>query len=113
MNDYSFGNRLLALRTRCGLTQTALGERLGVSGKAVSYLTSADGEEVRVRQCGLGGSYIYCQTTKRRVSGLKRIETERRLTQAEYLTLLMEADPASGRYARRDTASAMKISISR
>ena len=58
-----------------------------------TYLTSADGEEVRVRQRGLDGSYIYCQTTKRRVSGLKRIETERRLTQAEYLTLLMEADP--------------------
>lgn len=57
-----------------------------------TYLKSAAGEEVRVRQRGVDGSYIYFQTTKRRVTDLKRVEIERRLSQAEYLRLLMEAD---------------------
>lgn len=57
-----------------------------------TYLKSAAGEEVRVRQRGVDGSYIYFQTTKRRVTDLKRVEIERRLSQTEYLRLLMEAD---------------------
>lgn len=57
-----------------------------------TYLNSAEGEEVRVRQRGVDGNYIYLQTIKRKVSDLKRIEIERRLSQAEYLRLLMEAD---------------------
>ncbi len=58
-----------------------------------TYLLSPTGEEVRVRQRGESGSYTYYQTTKRRVTDRKRVETERRLTQREYLTLLMDADP--------------------
>lgn len=57
-----------------------------------TYLKSSNGEEVRVRQRGMDGSYVYYKTTKRTVSGMKRIEIERRLTQKEYLELLMEAD---------------------
>ena len=57
-----------------------------------TYLNSAAGEEVRVRQRGINGNYIYFQTIKRKVSDVKRVETERRLSQAEYLKLLMEAD---------------------
>ncbi|MDD6237342.1 MAG: AAA family ATPase [Clostridiales bacterium] len=57
-----------------------------------TYLNSASGEEVRVRQRGIDGDYIYFQTIKRRVSDVKRVEIERRLSQAEYLKLLMEAD---------------------
>lgn len=57
-----------------------------------TYLHSAAGEEVRVRQRGVDGSYIYFQTTKRKVSDVKRVEIERRLSQEEYLKLLMEAD---------------------
>ena len=57
-----------------------------------TYLNSAAGEEVRVRQRGADGNYIYFQTIKRKVSDVKRVEIERRLTQAEYLKLLMEAD---------------------
>lgn len=57
-----------------------------------TYLKSDAGEEVRVRQRGVDGSYVYFQTIKQKVSGLKRIETERRLSQVEYLRLLMEAD---------------------
>lgn len=57
-----------------------------------TYLKSDDGEEVRVRQRGVDGNYIYFQTTKRKLSDLKRVEIERRLSQAEYLKLLMDAD---------------------
>lgn len=58
-----------------------------------TYLTSPDGEESRVRQRGLNGNYIYFQTTKRKLTDLKRVEVERRLSKDEYLLLLMEADP--------------------
>ena len=59
-----------------------------------TYLKSEDGDEVRVRQRGEAGSYTYYQTVKRSISGVKRLERERRLSQEEYLRLLMEADPA-------------------
>lgn len=57
-----------------------------------TYLNSAAGEEVRVRQRGIDGNYIYFQTIKKKISDLKRVEIERRLSQADYLKLLMEAD---------------------
>ena len=57
-----------------------------------TYLKSNNDDEVRVRQRGFDGHYIYFQTTKRRISDIKRIEIERRLTQSEYLRLLMNAD---------------------
>lgn len=57
-----------------------------------TYLNSKDGEEVRVRQRGMNGNYIYFQTTKKSLTGLKRVEIERRLSKDEYLTLLMDAD---------------------
>ena len=57
-----------------------------------TYLNSENGDEVRIRQRGADGNYIYFQTIKRKVSDLKRVELERRLSQKEYLKLLMEAD---------------------
>ena len=57
-----------------------------------TYLTSENGDERRIRQRGIDGNYIYFLTNKHRISGIKRIETERRLTKDEYLSLLMEAD---------------------
>lgn len=36
MHDYDFGERLYRLRKEKGLTQVELGEKLGVSSKAVS-----------------------------------------------------------------------------
>jgi CYTH domain-containing protein/predicted ATPase len=59
-----------------------------------TYLLAAGGEERRVRQRGENGSFTYTLTTKRRVSDIKRVEVERRLTQREYLSLLLEADPS-------------------
>lgn len=66
-----------------------------------TYLKAPEGEEIRVRQRGAEGSYIYFQTTKRRISGLKRVEIEKRLTKDEYLRLLMQADTAK-RQIRKD-----------
>lgn len=57
-----------------------------------TYLHSSSDEEVRVRQRGIDGHYVYFQTIKRKVSSLKRIEIEKRLSQSEYLKLLMDAD---------------------
>ena len=57
-----------------------------------TYLNSANGEEIRVRQRGVDGNYIYFQTVKKKVSDVKRVEIEGRLSQAEYLKLLMDAD---------------------
>ena len=58
-----------------------------------TYLTAPEGEESRVRQRGADGNYIYVQTTKKKVTDVKRVEVERRLTKDEYLRLLMDADP--------------------
>ena len=59
-----------------------------------TYLLSEDkNKEVRIRQRGKDGSYIYTQTIKEKVNDVKRIEREKRLTKEEYLELLMSADP--------------------
>ena len=57
-----------------------------------TYLKSIDNTERRVRSRGIDGNYVYYLTEKRKVSGLKRIEIEKKLTQDEYLELLMDAD---------------------
>ena len=57
-----------------------------------TYLKSNDDKEIRVRQRGNNGSYSYTKTIKQPINGLKRLETEKRLTQAEYINLLMDAD---------------------
>lgn len=57
-----------------------------------TYLNAPDGDEVRVRQRGANGNYVYIKTTKRKVSEVKRIEIEQRISQDEYLRLLMDAD---------------------
>jgi len=57
-----------------------------------TYLKSNVGEEIRVRQRGENGDYTYTKTTKRKLTGAKRLEIESRINQNEYLKLLMEAD---------------------
>ncbi|MBR4761923.1 MAG: hypothetical protein IK086_04745, partial [Clostridia bacterium] len=47
------------------------------------------------------GHYIYFQTVKRKVSDIKRVEIERRLSESEYLRLLMSADTTM-RQIRKD-----------
>ena len=65
-----------------------------------TYLTSEPGCERRVRKRGERGNYIYMLTTKRKISGLKRIETETRLTAEEYETLLSQKDPTRREIAK-------------
>lgn len=55
-------------------------------------INNSTDDEVRIRQRGIDGNYIYFQTIKRKISELKRIEIERRLSQEEFLKLMMEAD---------------------
>ena len=66
-----------------------------------TYLKSEKGEEIRVRQRGADGHYVYFETTKRKISDVKRVEIERRLSESEYLSLLMEAD-TTRRQIRKD-----------
>ena len=61
---------------------------------AQTYLVSADETEIRVRQRGRNGYYLYYRTEKRRISGTSRAETERRISEADYVEYLMQADPA-------------------
>jgi CYTH domain-containing protein/transcriptional regulator with XRE-family HTH domain len=58
---------------------------------AQTYLKSNEDVERRVRARGIDGDYMYYLTEKRKVTNLKRIEVEKRLTQNEYLKLLMDA----------------------
>ena len=59
-----------------------------------AYLKSdIPGEVIRIRQRGQNGNYVYFKTRKRKIEGMKRIELEERLTQNEYVELLMQADP--------------------
>ena len=66
-----------------------------------TYLKADNDEEVRVRQRGIDGNYIYFQTIKRMVNNLKRVEIEKRLSQGEYLRMLMNADTTM-RQIRKD-----------
>ena len=66
-----------------------------------TYLNSQNGDEVRVRQRGVDGHYIYFKTVKKKISGLKRVEIEKRLSKDEYLALLMNADTTK-RQIRKD-----------
>ena len=57
-----------------------------------TYLNAPEGDEVRVRQRGSDGQFVYIKTTKRKISDVKRLEIEKRISQDEYLRLLMDAD---------------------
>lgn len=57
-----------------------------------TYLNAPAGDEVRVRQRGADGHFVYIKTTKRKISDVKRLEIEKRISQDEYLRLLMDAD---------------------
>lgn len=61
-----------------------------------TYLKSDNDDEIRIRQRGLDGNFIYTHTIKRKVTAIKRMELERRITQDEYLSLLMNADTTRG-----------------
>ena len=57
-----------------------------------TYLKSDGESEVRIRQRGENGAFSYTKTTKKRISDIKRLETEIKITKDEYLKLLLDAD---------------------
>ena len=58
-----------------------------------TYLISNQADAItRIRQRGRDGHYVFTETTKRHISDTIRVETEKRISQAEYLVLLMNAD---------------------
>lgn len=57
-----------------------------------TYLKADADEEIRVRQRGANGNYIYFKTVKKKITPTTRVEIEERLSQSEYLKLLMDAD---------------------
>lgn len=57
-----------------------------------NYLKSAEDEEIRIRQWGAEGSYIYFMTRKRTDEKGNVMKTERRLTKGEYKTCLLHTD---------------------
>lgn len=62
-----------------------------------TYLLADETHEVRVRQRGVDGDYLYTKTVKEQGEPgvkLRRIVHEHRLTETEYLAELMNADPA-------------------
>lgn len=64
-----------------------------------SYLGSEEPEvERRIRQRGDGQNFSYYYTEKRKIEGSKRFEVERRISQKEYLSLLMDAEKSVRKY---------------
>lgn len=57
-----------------------------------TYLNAAPGEEIRVRLREGDGNRIYFKTVKRKISGIRRVENERRISREEYEKLLSDAD---------------------
>ena len=57
-----------------------------------TYLNAAPGEEIRVRKREGNGNCIYFKTVKRKISGIRRVENERRISREEYEKLLLDAD---------------------
>lgn len=57
-----------------------------------TYLKSVDSIERRVRQRGQNGDFSYYLTEKREISSLKRAESEKKISQKEYLRYLTEMD---------------------
>ena len=57
-----------------------------------TYMTTPENEQIRLRQRGSDGNYIYFLTSKKTITNVKRIETERRLTKDEYSEILRNTE---------------------
>lgn len=68
---------------------------------AQHYLRSPDDEEIRIRRRTSGSSNLYYLTEKRIVGGRKTLRTQRRISEGEYQTLLMLADPSRREIRKR------------
>ncbi len=68
-----------------------IGRNIGEAQIEQIYLTANEGER-RIRKKAKDGNTVYFYTEKLSISGLKRIENERQITEDEYLNFLSEAD---------------------
>ena len=66
----------------------------GMAGIVQTYTHDSQGQPIRLRARTVGSDCLYFETRKIPVSPVSRIEVERRLTEAEYLTLLQAPSPA-------------------
>lgn len=57
-----------------------------------TYLKNINELERRVRARGFDNNYVYYLTEKRKISNLKRVEIERRISKEDYLSFLLETD---------------------
>lgn len=57
-----------------------------------TYLTSIGNTERRVRQRGQNGNFSYYLTEKREIDGLQRAESEKKISEKEYVRYLAEMD---------------------
>ena len=58
-----------------------------------TYLITEQGS-ARVRKRGRDDCWVYTHTVKKRLSDLSRVELEREVDEAEYQSLLLQADPS-------------------
>lgn len=58
-----------------------------------TYIIDEASDECRVRRRGKNGSFVYFRTAKTKVSDVKRIENEDKISEEEYNELLKKADP--------------------
>ncbi|MBR4711442.1 MAG: AAA family ATPase [Clostridia bacterium] len=57
-----------------------------------TYLASEDDQDRRVRQRGENGTFLYYETVKRTLPDGQAVELSRRISDREYLSLLLDAD---------------------
>lgn len=84
-----------------------------------TYLINEPGVEARIRQRGSDGDYLYTKTVKKDGEAgteLRRIVSEERLTESQYLAELINADPAlspvrKDRYCFTDDGRRLQVDV--
>ena len=69
-----------------------------------TYLVEKEqGVERRIRQRGTNGNYTFYYTEKQKVSSISRTEKERKISESEYLRLMLEADTSLHQIRKKRT----------
>ena len=80
------------------VSKQGLGEAISELSKTTvdiiqTYLVENEpGVERRIRQRGTNGNYTFYYTEKQKISDISRTEKERKISESEYLRLMLEAD---------------------
>lgn len=83
---------LIELPDMSALLSTVHAQRINVMQIYLKH--DKENEEKRIRQRGKGEDFVYTLTVTKKINSLSRIKTERKIPSKEFLSLLMEADPA-------------------